>query len=237
MLANAHSAFRGYGALATDLHKPGAFLNELIDFVEGELPHWRDREDRPQSESETLLTSQLCSHLNGVSRRTPGWDILQFKVEEPDGTHQGRRIDLVAQPSGVTITIEGRRHTEFDTLIPIECKRLPTPSSPRRDEREYVFSQYSTTGGIQRFKVGLHGSTHSLGIMIGYVQSETTSFWVARCQDWIKGLIGRQEGWDESDLLALDKDDVANRLASLHSLHVRAGSPSIQLRHLWIGMK
>ena len=51
--------------------------------------------------------------------------------------------------SGVAICVEGRRHTDFDSLMPIECKRLPTPKGDDRDEREYVFSEHTSTGGIQ----------------------------------------------------------------------------------------
>jgi len=38
-----------------------------------------------------------------------------------------------------------------------------------RDEREYVFSKFSSTGGIQRFEAGHHGSNHVLGAMTGYI--------------------------------------------------------------------
>ena len=86
-------------------------------------------------------------------------------------------LDISVQPCGRLILVEGRRYTQFDTLLPIECKRLPMPipGDRRRDEREYVTSGSGTTGGIQRFKLGAHGSSHSLGVMIGYIQDGRTS--------------------------------------------------------------
>lgn len=53
----------------------------------------------------------------------------------------------------------------------IECKRLPTPGGKDR-EREYVSGFHangSPTGGIQRFKLGLHGGQVHDAAMIGYV--------------------------------------------------------------------
>lgn len=72
-------------------------------------------------------------------------------------------------------------HT-FESLMPIECKSLPTPEGKDRDEREYVFSAQSSSGGIQRFKAGHHGSKHNLGV--AYVQRETRGFWKTRIADW-----------------------------------------------------
>ena len=43
--------------------------------------------------------------------------------------------------------------------------------------------------GIQRFKAGHHGPTHTLGAMIGYVQEETTGFWNNRIANWIGDLV------------------------------------------------
>jgi len=45
---------------------------------------------------------------------------------------------LVAASCGAAVWIEGRCHIDFDPLLPIECKRLPTPRGKDSDEREYV---------------------------------------------------------------------------------------------------
>lgn len=131
MLANSPDTPAQVGTLGRDVQRPATFGHELLDFIAGELPYWRDSPDRPRETAETILTSQLCAYLNGVARHSAGWDILQFKVEEVDEQNKGRKVDLVAAPCGVTITIEGRRHTQFETLMPIECKRLPIPTGKR----------------------------------------------------------------------------------------------------------
>jgi hypothetical protein len=237
MLANNPDTSAQFGTLGKDVQVPATFGHELLDFLGGELPSWRDRPDRPKETAETILTSQLCAHLNSAARHSAGWDILQFRVEEADDQHRGRKIDLVAAPCDAAICVEGRRHTEFESLMPIECKRLPIPAGKDRDEREYVISQYSSTGGIQRFKAGHHGASYKLGAMIGYVQDETTSAWDGRIAEWITALAGNQPGWTLNDLLHLERGDASLRLAIFRSTHERTNNlPEIELRHLWIEM-
>lgn len=238
MLADNPDNSGQFGALASDVHRPATFRHELLDFIAVELPRWRDRPDRPKETSETVLTSQLCSHLNSAARHSAGWDILQFRVEEPDEHHKGRKIDLVPAPCGAAICVEGRRHTDFDSLMPIECKRLPTPRGADRDEREYVISHHTSTGGIQRFKAGNHGGAHTLGAMVGYVQEETTGFWNSRIANWIGELVASgQPGWTAKDLLRLEREDAASRFAVLQSSHDRQNDlAAIDLRHFWMEM-
>ena len=226
------------GTLSEDVHLPATFRQELLAFIAGELPRWRDRADRKPETAETVLTSQLCFHLNSTARRLDGWDLLQFQVEKTDERSKGRKVDLVAAPCGVTIWIEGRRHTDFDSLMPIECKRLPTPEGKKRDEREYVFNQHASTGGIQRFKQGHHGAAHSLAAMIGYIQENTAKHWHECVTRWINELSDRAKpGWTSEDHLQIEADDGGLGLTVLRSHHERAGTlPAIELRHLWLQM-
>ena len=213
-------------------------LHELINFIADELPRWRDHVDRPKRTSETDLTSQLCAHLNSVTRLSVGWDFLQFRVEEVDEQQKGRKIDLVASPSGSTVWIQGRRCTQFDTLLPIECKRLPTPKDKARDEREYVINRQATTGGIQRFKAGHHGAAHTLAAMIAYVQAESCVTWYSRLAAWIGELDGSvHPGWTIKDLMRVDPADAKPGVTIYRSTHAREkGLSNIDIRHLWIEM-
>lgn len=226
------------GSLRRDVHLRGTSIYALISFIHDELPRWRDRSDRKSEISETSLTSQLCSHLNSAARHSVGWDFLQFRVEEPDEQTRGRKIDLVAAPCDATVWVDGRRHVDFDSLLPIECKRLPTPLDRERDPREYVFSQNSSTGGIQRFKAGHHGAAHNIGAMIGYVQEHSCATWNLQISGWIRDLVSAgQSGWSASDYLQLTEDNQSRKIAVLRSSHVRKnGLADIELHHLWIQM-
>jgi hypothetical protein len=238
MLADEDDAGVWSGGLAAGLHRPATWLAALIDFITEQLPLWRDRGDRPRVEGEVRLTAQLCAHLNSAARKSPGWDVLQFRMEEPDAIKRSRRIDLAPAPAGETIWIEGRRYSDFDPLLPIECKRLPTPAGAGRDKREYVRVAKGSTGGVQRFKAGHHGAGHAQGAMIGYVQAESLASWVKRVDAWIRALVRASvAGWIADDRLQLDRHDAVRRLAVLTSEHQREhGLPNIALRHLWIDL-
>lgn len=224
------------GGLSAGLHRPATWLLALIDFIVEQLPVWRDRPDRSSENSETHLTSQLCAHLNSATRKAAGWDVLQFRTEEPDEVKRGRRIDLVPAPSGEVFWIEGRRYSDFDPLLPIECKRLPTPSAAGRDKREYLRTAIGSTGGVQRFKAGQHGARHAVGAVIGYVQSGDIADWVTRINAWVNTFVRAGVfGWTAGDRLTLNRHDAASRVAVLGSVHTRENDlPTITLRHLWI---
>ncbi len=238
MLADEGDRLAQAGALDSGIHLPGEWLSSLVAFIGSVLTGWRDDPVRPAETGETKLTAQLCSRLNSISHHSPGWDFLQFKREEPDEASGGRSIDLAVAPSGSTIWLSGREYTEYRTLLPIECKRLPTPSGTNRDEREYLFSRFSSTGGIQRFKAGHHGATHDRAAMIGYVQDRDIPHWQVQLDGWIDALTDDPaSGWSATDKLALIEHDATMRRASLRSNHSRrTGLKPILVDHLWIEM-
>lgn len=238
MLANDDNSNVQSGGFSPDLHRPQAWLHQLIEFIVDQLPAWRDRTGRRAVGSETHLTSQLCAHLNGIARKSHGWDILQFRIEEPDETKQSRRIDLIAAPAGEVIWVEGRRYDDFDSLLPIECKRFPTPRGRDRDKREYLLVANGSTGGVQRFKAGLHGAAHELAVMIAYVQENGIESWFTQIDRWIRALSRvAMAGWSHDDRLNRIRHDVGRRIAIFSSEHDREhGLSRIGLRHLWIEM-
>src|SRR5262245_43594449 len=235
MLANRPQPSVQSGLLGKDVYLPATSRYALMDFIADELPRWRDRSDRKKETSETSLTSQLCRHLNGAARHS-GWDFLQFTTEPPDEQTKGRKIDLAPAPCGAVVWVEGRSYSDFDSLLPIERKRLPTPKAQKWDEREYVINRHASTGGIQRFKAGHHGACHQVGAMIAYIQREKRIFWNTRVAEWINELVELgQPGWTANDLLHLERDDETLKLAVFHSSHTREnGLPEIELRHLWV---
>lgn len=225
------------GGLDPNLHLPAAWRLALLEFIAGELPKWRDDPKRPIETAETSLTSRLCAHMNSATRKSGGWDFLQFRVEEPDELVGGRKLDLVPAPSAATIWIDGREYTQYTPLIPIECKRLPIPTSATRDEREYLYSAHSSTGGIQRFKSGNHGAGHAVGAMIGYIQSGDIDFWNGQLRAWLEELVETPvDGWTFDDELRVINRDATAKSALLESAHSRSGLPDIRLHHLWIEM-
>jgi hypothetical protein len=226
------------GKLEPEVQLPGTARCALLEFIANELPCWRDLPERKPQTSETALTDQLCDHLNSAARTSAGWSRVQFRTEVRDEVRPGRAIDLAPKPCAAVLTIEGRRHTQFDTLLPIECKRLPTPKEKDRDEREYVVTGTGSTGGIQRFKFGYHGAAHRVAAMIAYVQEQTFSYWLTQVNGWIGDLASQtNSAWSASDFLQPLKANSTVGLCTLHSHHQRRGGlEGIDLQHLWIKM-
>lgn len=226
-----------HGELGREVHLAEESRRGILDFVAGELPRWRADPKRAQAQAETTLTDQLCSHLNSAARRST-WDFLQFRTETGDEAKRQRKIDLTPQPCDATVWIEGRAHTHYDAILPIECKRLPTPKDKDRDPREYVFTSHGSTGGMQRFKAGHHGSAHVFAGMIGYLQEGDSAVWHRKLNSWIGALAkGGEAGWCDEDKLAALSRDIALRTASCCSKHARPGGlADIEIQHLWIEM-
>ena len=237
MLAEASEDVQS-GRLADELHLPATAKLELVEFIAQELPRWRDHPERPARHTETVLTEHLCDHLNSAAYFSPVWSHVQFRTETVDETHGGRKIDLTVKPRAACFVIEGRRHTQFDALLPVECKRMPTPKENNRDEREYVVTDRGSTGGIQRFKFGYHGASHNFAAMIAYVQERSFSQWLATVNGWIHDL-SQEPGslWTRADALRQFGEDPNARLFTLASRHERPEQlGDCELRHLWIAM-
>ena len=131
--------------------EPGTVARKTLAFVQQQLPMWRDSPKRPPVEAEEELNSQLCKFLNVAARKN--FSMAHFSHEERQTGN--RRVDLAALPLQPTL-IEGRLYSLFEPFLVLEGKRLPAPS--RNREREYVTGADTTSGGIQRFKLGLHGA-------------------------------------------------------------------------------
>jgi hypothetical protein len=226
------------GRLDREIHLPSTVKLELVGFIAEELPRWRNHPDRPAASGETTLTEHLCDYLNSAVHNSSTWSHVQFRTETGDETCGGRKIDLTVKPRAAAFIIEGRRHSQFDALFPIECKRLPTPKGKDRDEREYVTNEPGTTGGIQRFKFGYHGAAHTFAAMIAYVQEQSFPYWMNKINCWIQELAKEMNSdWSTSDVLQLESDDADTKVSTLKSIHLRTdGLGDCELRHLWIKM-
>lgn len=214
----------------------GQVALQTIDFVYKQLLAWRDDPDRPAEETENKLNLQLCEFLDVQARDK--FPMVHFKTEKPQ-TGQ-RKIDLAASPVE-RMVIEGCLYTKYDPVLVLEGKRLPAPSTDR--QKEYVTGHEKESGGIQRFKLGVHGAKLSVAAMVGYVQKGTLSDWYNKINEWILELetVPAKDGctWFGSDKLTAFDEQPSAELAHYCSSHNRIGdvtSSTIILHHLWIIM-
>lgn len=214
-----------------------ALIERTLGFVRGELAGWRDDPDRTPEQAEERLNAQLCKYLNvAASQRFP---MVHFSHEEKQtGT---RRVDLAANPNPAGF-IGQTYHTIYDSFLVFEGKRLPAPA--RNREREYVTGGAKKSGGIQRFKLALHGAQQTTAAMIGYIQKDDAKSWWSLINRWILEVAGDTTAIDEKwcmddQLTDLATDRVLN-IARCSSVHKRVGlavSPEIHIRHIWVVMQ
>lgn len=216
-----------------------AFHHAIVAFVEHQLPVWRDRADRPPVNDEPRLNETLCDHLDCASRHS--FDSIRFS-HEPYQT-PGRAADLAVKP-GRHIVVEGVGYSEFEQLLPIECKRLPTPPDKRRSDCEYVHGLPGhRTGAIERFKHGLHGPTNRRALIIAYVQEESFGRWLTIINKRLRQLAnnGADNGlWSPTELISSSGDVIHGGVCKLGSRHRRILLPAtfdgIDVDHLWMQM-
>lgn len=235
MLAERKSSMN-IGSLGENVLLEAESLYQLLDFVGDELAIWAGRPDRTTRHAEAALTSEFCNHLNSASHRSE-WDFVQFRTEVPDEECAARSLDLVISPCNTVIEVSGRTVSDLGTLLPIECKRLPTPKTTDREETEYVFTKKTTTGGIQRFKEGHHGSRHSLAGMIGFIQEHTAPLWYSKVIGWVNDSVtANMPGWSVADHL-VTAEGARGPVSRYRSQHNRQlGLGPIEIRHYWLDL-
>lgn len=228
------------GTTDTEVLDAGAFHERIVTFIEQELPIWRSRPELSQVTDEPKLNQSLCLHLDKASRRQ-GFDSIRF-LQEPLQT-SGRHADIGVIPMD-NIMVEGVCYHDFEQLLPIECKRLPTPPDIRRSDLEYVHGVPGhRTGGIERFKHGLHGPTNQHALIIAYVQAKSFAHWLTAINTRLAQL-----ATDVADAGLWNPPETLTNCASTHSSDTKrfkschrrlkppCSSDNVKMEHIWLRM-
>lgn len=209
-----------------------SLIAKTIEFVWECLLPWRDDPDREAKEGEEELNAQFHNFLQ--SEATQRFPMVLFQHEQ---RQEGRRrVDLSAKPVNRAI-IEGVTYTKYDPILVIEGKRLPTPTKAR--EREYVTGGEESSGGIQRFKMGLHGKHHATAIILGYLQKGNLNEWHTRINDWIFELSKLEKDiWSNREKLGASMIDDEGKAwsESMHPRDTGCKTPQIRIMHFWIDL-
>ena len=238
MIADEQRPTPGIGTPDATLLDADAFHHAIVAFIERELPVWHGRADRPPVTDEPRLNETLCDHLDCAARHS--FDSIRF-CHEPYQS-PGRAADLAVKP-GKIFSVEVIGYSEFEQLLPIECKRLPTPPDTRRSDCEYVHGLPGhRTGAIERFKHGLHGPANRRALIIAYVQSESFTHWQAAINERLAKLAndGIDNGlWGPPEFLsALSacRADLLKLVSHHRRLQPPGNSDRIKIEHLWLVM-
>lgn len=239
MIADESRPIPALGNLEAGVLELGAFCREIVSFIEHELPVWRKRPEISQVEDEPRLNQSLCLHLDKASRHT--FDSIRFLQEPIQGS--GRNADIGVMPVDA-ITVEGINYHDYEQLLPIECKRLPTPTDSRRSDLEYVHGlPGKRTGGIERFKHGLHGRGNRHALMIAYVQEKSAEHWLAVVNERLAELTQKSSDnglWNPTESLNVETPVKTADVQRSSSRHKRLQPPccsiSVDMEHLWLRM-
>ena len=218
--------------------EPDTLRLKIVNFIYQQLPAWRDDPNRPDEQSEVKLNSQLATFLDVQARSS--FSMIRFNHEEPQ--FGSRSVDISSLPSK-RMLINAKHYTIYNPVLVIECKRLPSPP-PKDREKEYVTGSVPNKkrGGIQRFKLGLHGAKHDLAVMVGYIQGSSAKALHKAVNKWIFELVDKPLGdgnsWSKKEILLQLEEDVKVGVVKYYSNHSRKGkAEGIELYHLWITMK
>ncbi|MGD9661219.1 MAG: hypothetical protein AB7U63_08095 [Porticoccaceae bacterium] len=208
-----------------------SLIDQTIDFIWSSLLPWKNDPDRPFAEAEEDLNGQFHDFLQ--SRANEEFPMVYFRHEQ---RQEGRRkVDLSAKPVQ-SVTIQGVAYSKYQPIIVIEGKRLPAPTKSR--EREYVTGGESVSGGIQRFKLGMHGKDHETVILLGYVQKKPLQDWYDCINAWISELAKTHPcDWNVRESLSEFQNSDSDERAKSVSVHPRTmgcKSQTIRILHFWI---
>lgn len=216
--------------------RPNGLVLRTLEVVQAELPNWRDDPHRPAETAEERLNVQLSKYLNAKARQVPL--PVQFHHEEKQA--ERRRIDMSAGPVETQI-IETVTYSIYEPFLVLEGKRLPSPGGKVR-EKEYVTGAAEKSGGIQRFKLGLHGDKLATVAMVGYIQEHDSAFWLDQINAWIReqptAIQMDETVWTLEEQLGPLSHSGVPVVSHSESLHSRTASVSHQVRivHLWVEM-
>ena len=240
MIADESPQNPAIGTPDSEVLDAGAFHEKIVAFIEQELPVWRGRPELSQVTDEPKLNQSLCLHLDKASRRQ-GFDSIRF-LQEPLQT-SGRNADIGVVPMD-NIMVEGICYHDFEQLLPVECKRLPTPPDSRRSDLEYVHGVLGhRTGGIERFKHGLHGPTNHHALIIAYVQAKCFAHWLTAINARLAKLATEEvDGgiWNPAEPLSHGTSTHSVDTQRFKSCHRRLKPPcsssKIEVEHIWLRM-
>lgn len=217
-------------------------IKSVIEFIEIYFPEFSTKVKGELTSSEKSLTDRLCKFLNRNASSYP----FYFHHENVENHASGisPQTDIGTLSESEDLIIGDRSYGEFDSFFSIEAKRLPTPGHKR--EKEYVIGHVTKegktveSGGIERFKKGIHGKNLKYAAIIGYIQNENGEHWYLKINSWISELIiSSPQLWKEEDKLIKNQSGVStpDKFTSKNFRLKKNGQTDfINLFHFWINL-
>lgn len=164
---------------------------------------------------------------------------IQIRMSDFPFSVNSQFRDIYEGSSGVSDfyfhPIEEGKSTQ--SIFSVESKRLPAPTKDR--EKEYVIGTINKNtgkkrknGGIERYKLEIHGKGLPECGLIGFIENENYIHWKSRINNWIIDLATKEQLWKEDEILTEREQnkDYIYLLSHAHSINSR----DLLLHHIWI---
>lgn len=203
----------------------------VVDFLKTHLPQFSKSIIKTKIYNENGLNSRLSRFITNAASKETFFAEREIMENETQGNSPA--VDI-----GIYLNV---KDTQIDPpLITVfEGKRLTT-GLPKKRRREYVIGhekdgKHIKCGGIERFKLGIHGENlHSAG-MIGYLQSGESDNWEVKINSWIRDLCEEPFELAWSELEQLNKQESNGHVREYFSIVDRVDN-KLHLTHLWIDL-
>jgi hypothetical protein len=210
---------------------PRLSRDAILDVIEACLDDLASRPEFRSIRNEKGITNRLCKILNCHK-------LLYFHHEamQDERTGASPSVDIEAVATTATV-FEARLYAKEETLMAVEAKRLPSPPPPSR-EREYLVGSDKSSGGVERFKLGIHGKNASAWTMIAYLQRHDFSSWHGRINGWLEDLARNGHPpaqWSRDE--GLEVVATGAKTARYRSRNTRTrgrDTELIEITHLWV---
>ncbi len=219
--------------------EPDASILAVVCFVEKHLIEFSDKFTDSEIKNEKGLTQKLVLLLN-ASKEDRLFFFDKEYMEDPERGNSPQ-VDIgTITTIEEGIIIESKNYGNDESFFSLEAKRLCKLETKR--SKEYLVGRfegdkYLNTGGVERFKKGIHGKNLNYGALIAYVQENDFNYWYQIINLWVVELILKniysQVSWSLEDKLR--KEYIETATAKFISVNSRQND-FIRLFHLWVNL-
>jgi hypothetical protein len=210
---------------------PNALFIMVVEFIKTLLPQFAESVLDTDIVNENGLNSRLSRFITNAADQEIFFAERESMEDETQGSSPATDIGIFLKVDDIGV--------DPPIITVFEGKRLTTSLAHKR-RQEYVIGhdengKHIPCGGIERFKLAIHGGKHSHAGMVGYLQDGKPDIWREKINSWISDLRSQpfEPAWSEREHLM--PQITVGRVSECSSVVNRVGS-ELHLIHLWINL-
>lgn len=211
---------------------PNMFFFTVMKFLKSHLPQFAESILQTDIQNENGLNSRLSRFITNAAAGEIFFAERESMEDESHGSSPATDIGIHLKIDDCSI--------DAPLITVLEGKRLTKRLGAKR-RREYVIGhendgKHIPCGGIERFKLSIHGRKFKRAGMIGYIQEESPDYWQEQINAWVSDLSSLQEAskWSENEHLS---QITSEGRISVSASTVCRESDQLHLTHLWVDLR